>query len=250
MRKKCGRSRLMRNVLGFALPFAVILAIFLSLPGMAAVPVPQVDNDGDGMDDNWEAKYGLNTSRDDSMEDPDGDGVKNIQEYKDDTNPFDPNANSKDVERNKNLLLLGVGLAMGIAGIASSAGIGIAGSTASGAAAEKPDLKVKMMILESLPMTQGVYALVIVIFLLRALDKTGVMAQQAVGFAGLAVGIAYGLSSISAIPQGIIASSSISATARNSEIFGFSLIYTVLSETLALFGLIAAIFIMISAGLW
>lgn len=250
MRKMDRHSGLLRNVLGIALPAFVILAVLLSIPGARAVPVPQVDSDGDGMDDSWEEKYGLNTSRDDSMEDPDGDGVKNIQEYKDNTNPFDPNANSKDVERNKNLLLLGIGLAMGIAGIASSAGIGIAGSTASGAAAEKPDLKVKMMMLESLPMTQGVYGLVISIFLLRALGNASVMSQQAVGFAGLAVGITYGLSSISAVPQGIIASSSISATARNSEIFGFSMIYTVISETLALFGLIAALFIMMYTGLW
>ncbi|RLF70097.1 MAG: hypothetical protein DRN40_05355 [Thermoplasmata archaeon] len=244
-----GRRKLLGNIFGVVLPLATILAVLLLVPGAAATPVPQVDRDGDGMDDSWEEKYGLNTSRDDSMEDPDGDGVKNIQEYKDDTDPFHPDASSKDIERNKNLLLLGIGIAVGIAGIASSVGIGIAGSTASGAAAEKPDLKAKMMIFESLPMTQGVYALVITILLLPALEKTSVMSQQAVGFAGLAVGIAYGLSSVSAIPQGMIASASISAMSRNKEIFGFGLIYTVISETLALFGLIAAIFIMIYSGL-
>ncbi|MCD6383498.1 MAG: hypothetical protein J7L88_03450 [Thermoplasmata archaeon] len=245
LEKRLAKTAMFATVLG-----VLVMAVLMALPGAAAAtPVPTTDRDGDGMDDEWEEKYGLNTSRDDSMEDPDGDGVTNIQEYKDGTNPFDPNANSKDVERNKSLILLGVGLAVGIAGIASSVGIGIAGSTASGAAAEKPELKIKMMILESLPMTQGFYGLVIALLVLPALKNSSTMAIPAVGFAGIAIGIAYGFSSISAIPQGIIASSSISAVARNKDIFSFGLIYAILSETLALFGLIAAIFIMQAVGL-
>lgn len=40
-----------------------------------------VDNDHDGMGDVWEENNGLDPQRDDSLEDPDGDGLLNITEY-------------------------------------------------------------------------------------------------------------------------------------------------------------------------
>ena len=40
-----------------------------------------LDDDHDGMGDGWEAEYGLDLARDDSAEDPDGDGYPNIWEY-------------------------------------------------------------------------------------------------------------------------------------------------------------------------
>ncbi len=49
--------------------------------------VMPVDMDHDGMSDTWEADYGLDTTRDDSSEDPDGDGYTNIEEYLLGTNP-------------------------------------------------------------------------------------------------------------------------------------------------------------------
>ena len=47
------------------------------------------DADHDGMEDAWETTYGLDTARDDSMEDFDGDRVLNIFEYRRDTLPND-----------------------------------------------------------------------------------------------------------------------------------------------------------------
>lgn len=40
-----------------------------------------VDSDLDGMADDWEREYGLDVGRDDSQEDPDGDGFVNLDEY-------------------------------------------------------------------------------------------------------------------------------------------------------------------------
>ncbi len=52
-----------------------------------------LDADGDGMDDFWEDKVGLDSAVDDSMEDPDGDGVLNKGEELTNGDPFDADSN-------------------------------------------------------------------------------------------------------------------------------------------------------------
>ena len=46
------------------------------------------DSDGDGMPDGWEIANGLNPLVDDSLGDPDADGLTNLDEYRLGTNPF------------------------------------------------------------------------------------------------------------------------------------------------------------------
>jgi hypothetical protein len=51
------------------------------------------DGDGDGLPDNWELAYGLNSNNPaDATADSDGDGLTNGQEYQAGTNPRDPNS--------------------------------------------------------------------------------------------------------------------------------------------------------------
>ena len=47
------------------------------------------DTDGDAIPDGWEVAHGLNPLVNDAGEDPDDDGVTNLQEYQNNTDPFD-----------------------------------------------------------------------------------------------------------------------------------------------------------------
>jgi hypothetical protein len=53
-----------------------------------------VDQEGDGMADEWERGWGLDPDRNDAGEDPDGDTYDNLTEYRLDTNPVEADATS------------------------------------------------------------------------------------------------------------------------------------------------------------
>jgi hypothetical protein len=61
------------------------LAVIVQVDGgetLAWSPRMHHDDDQDGMSDAWEEQYGLDSSRDDSGDDPDGDGSTNLEEYR------------------------------------------------------------------------------------------------------------------------------------------------------------------------
>ncbi len=55
----------------------------------APIPSPTEDADGDGLPDEWEARYGLDPATADAGADPDGDGFTNLEEYNCGTDPTD-----------------------------------------------------------------------------------------------------------------------------------------------------------------
>ena len=59
------------------------------------------------------------------------------------------------------LAFIGASLAAGFAGWGSAKGVGLAGETATGILSEKPELFGKMLILQALPGTQGIYGLLV-----------------------------------------------------------------------------------------
>jgi len=160
----------------------------------------------------------------------------------------------KQIENNKTLLILGCAIAVGISGISAATGLTFSGSAAVAVAAEKPNVGSKLIVLQVLPMTQSVYGLLTAILMLMGSGLLGGSAKAAmtdpvIGPATIFIGLVVALTSTSAINQGILASSSISAVGRNPDVFTKGVIYTVTTETMAIFGLLTAIFIMVGLKL-
>ena len=149
------------------------------------------------------------------------------------------------------LVILGCALAIGIAGISSAIGLALAGSSAVAVTAEKPNLFGKLLVLQVLPMTQSVYGLLTAILLMMGVGLLGGTpgATLLQGMGGIWIGLAVGLTGISAINQGMVASSSISAVGRNPDVAARGIIFTVMPETIAIFGLLVGILLMTGLGL-
>ena len=153
---------------------------------------------------------------------------------------------------NKSLVILGCALAIGIAGIASAIGLALAGSSAIAVTAEKPDLFGKLLVLQVLPMAQSVYGLLTAILLMMGAGLLGdpsKVVTPLMGVGAVWIGLAVGLTGISAINQGMVASSSISAVGRNPDVAARGIIFTVMPETIAIFGLLVGILLMTGLGL-
>ncbi len=154
---------------------------------------------------------------------------------------------------NKSLVILGCALAIGIAGIASAIGLALAGSSAIAVTAEKPDLFGKLLVLQVLPMTQSVYGLLTAILLMMGAGLLGggsaTIVTPLMGTGAIWIGLAVGLTGMSAINQGMVASSSISAVGRNPDVAARGIIFTVMPETIAIFGLLVGILLMTGLGL-
>ncbi|MDI6639761.1 MAG: ATPase [Methanocellales archaeon] len=69
------------------------------------------------------------------------------------------------------------------------------------------------------------------------------------GLAIMGAGLAIGIAGLSAIGQGIAAAGAAGATAERPEMFGKGLVFSVLPETQAIYGLLIAILILAGIGL-
>ncbi len=154
-------------------------------------------------------------------------------------------------ERGTFLTAIGAGLAVGIAGMGAGIGVGIAGSAGAGTIAEKPGKFGKCLVYQALPQTQAIYGLLIAVLLLlfTGVIGGGGFVPLTVGIASLGVGLAVGIAGLSAIGQGIASSGSIAAYSEKEELFGKGMVFSVLPETQAIYGLLIGILIMVFTGL-
>ncbi len=238
--------------------FVVWTMALLAVMGLALV-TGSVAADDDDMDDVWEDRVGLDSNNSaDADEDPDNDGATNIDEFEAGTDPFDKSdspGKEKAREKVSALVLLGVALCIGIPGIMAAFGLYIAGVSAVGMTTEHMDRFGKGLILQALPMTQGVYGLVFAILILLGAGYIGGSGDSAlltnvnVGWGAVMIGLTIGLTSVSAIPQGLISGAGASGVGRNPDVFAKGIIYAVMPETMAVFGFLIALFMLMGIGL-
>ncbi|MCP4399576.1 MAG: V-type ATP synthase subunit K [bacterium] len=141
------------------------------------------------------------------------------------------------------LAILGAALAVGLAGTGSALGIGIAGQAAAGVVAEDPEKFGKVLLLQALPGTQGIYGFLAGFLVM---SKIGMLAGNVIAIdvsAGLQIFAAClpialaGLSS--GIYQGKVSAAGIFLTAKRPEESGKGLILSAMVETYAVLGLLA-----------
>ena len=138
---------------------------------------------------------------------------------------------------------------LGFAG--SAIGMGHAGQAAAGVVGEKPNLFGKLLLMQALPGSQGIYGLVGAFLILSFSGVMGGGLEEGVSlstglqylFAGLPIGIA-GL--ISGIYQGIVAASGISLIAKDESNMGRAIVLSVMVETWAIFGVLISFILLIS----
>ena len=159
--------------------------------------------------------------------------------------------NIKDMPLGIGIACVGAGISIGVAGL-SGIGQGIAAGSGISSVTEKEEMFGKGMVFSVLPETQAIYGLLIAILILyfTGLLSGNVSLEYATGVAVVGAGFASGIAGLSAIGQGITAGGSITATSKNSEAFSKGMIFSVMSETFAIFGLLIAILILYGLNLF
>lgn len=145
------------------------------------------------------------------------------------------------------LAIIGAALAVGMAGTGSAVGMGIAGQAGAGVVSEDPEKFGKVLLLDALPGTQGIYGFLGAVMALQAVGllgeakeiTTGVGAQ--VLFACLPIALA-GLSS--GIFQGKVSAAGMGVLAKKPEEMGKAIILSAMVETYAVLGLLATILLL------
>lgn len=141
--------------------------------------------------------------------------------------------------------ILGAAFAAGFAGMGSAIGVGIAGTAAAGVVTEDPSKFSKVLILQLLPGTQGIYGLLIAFL---TLSQVGI-----IGGGNAEISVAKGLMYFSAcLPMALVgytsaiyqakaAVGSIALVNKKPDQFAKSMIFPSMVETYAIFALLISI---------
>jgi V/A-type H+-transporting ATPase subunit K len=144
--------------------------------------------------------------------------------------------------------LLGAGLAVVLAGIGSAKGTGMTGEAGAGLLCEDPGKFGKVMILQVIPGTQGIYGFVVGFLTLMnmgLLNGTAVDLSVAEGFRYFVacLPIAFG-GLLSAIAQGRVATASINILSKKPDDWAKGMILCITVEFYAILSLLVSLFIL------
>lgn len=149
------------------------------------------------------------------------------------------------------LALAGAISAALFAGLGSARGVGMAGEAAAGVITEDPSKFGKVLILQLLPGTQGIYGLLVAFITLSQIGILG--GNSAISFEK---GLLYFLAcmpaavvlSISAINQARASIASIAVVAKKPESFGKAMMFPAMVETYAILALLISILAVTGIG--
>ncbi len=142
------------------------------------------------------------------------------------------------------IALIGAALAAAMAGCGSAIGVGIAGQAAAGVTTEDPNKFGKVLILQLLPGTQGIYGLIIAFMVLLTsgiMGGTGAELEVGKGWAYAMACLPMAIVGfVSGIYQGKCAVAAINMVGKKPEESGKGLLLTVMVETYALLALLVS----------
>ena len=149
--------------------------------------------------------------------------------------------------------IFGAALCAALAGCGSAIGVMAAGKAAAGVTSQKPELFGKLLVLQALPGTQGIYGFLTAILIMVRLGLLGgspLDVSDTVGwqffFAALPMGLC-GL--ISGIAQGKTAVAAIHLTGKQPDAAGKGITMTALVETYAILALLISILLVFGVTL-
>ena len=140
------------------------------------------------------------------------------------------------------LALFAAALSAFLAGMGSAKGVGLAGQTNAGVSTENPEVNSKLMVLQILPGTQGIYGFLIGVIILvntgaLAGDMKTVELLQGISYivAALPVGL---VGYFSAVQQGKVAATGMLLVGQHPDMSGKAIVMTVMVETYAVLSLL------------
>lgn len=142
------------------------------------------------------------------------------------------------------LALLGAALATTLAGIGSALGVRLGGQAAAGVVSEDPDQFAKVLLLQLLPGTQGIYGLLVTFI---TLSRIGILGGEAI--TDTKTGLMYLIAClpiaivglVSAFYQGKTSVASIGIVAKRPDQFGKAMLFPAMVETYAILALLVSI---------
>lgn len=150
-----------------------------------------------------------------------------------------------------NLALLGVAIAMIVAGIGSAKAVGKVGEAVSGLMAENPALFGKAVVLQALPGTQGLYGFITAFLMIVKLgfiqgEVADLTFAQGMYFVCAALPVAI-TGYASAIKQGRVAASGVALLAKQPGASGKAITSAGLVELYAIFAMVVSLFLVMFA---
>ena len=125
--------------------------------------------------------------------------------------------------------LIGAALAVILAGCGSAYGVGVAGQAAAGVVTEDPSKFAKVLVIQLLPGTQGIYGLLVAFVALSRYGLLGAASSElsvATGLMVMAACLPIGIVGlVSAIHQGKTAVASIGIVAKKPDQFGKAMLF-------------------------